>query len=154
VPEEEKSEVPSLEVEVHLAQEFKEDVEVDFQVGGVISELGCSRTKNCKFSHTLELYWHVKTMVSFRMLPKDEDFHQLKRRMEMLESQNEYLLKVVTWLSRKHIDIFQPPAVGSCFDASYVGPRFGVSSVGLGLSASSARINNPLKSEPQVLKAP
>jgi hypothetical protein len=102
VPAEDKATMSALEVEVCLACEFKEDVEVDFQVGGVILELGCSRTKNSKFFHTLELYWHVKTMVALGMLPKDEDFFQLKSIMEMLESQNEYLLKVVTWLARKH----------------------------------------------------
>jgi len=74
VPKEDKEIMSSMEVEVCLAREFKEDVEVNFQVGGVIRELDCSRTKNPKFLHTPELYWHVKTMVALGMLPKDEDF--------------------------------------------------------------------------------
>jgi hypothetical protein len=41
---------------VHLVLDFKEDVEVEHQFGGVIHDLGCSRTRNSKFYHTLELY--------------------------------------------------------------------------------------------------
>jgi hypothetical protein len=74
VPKEDKVVMSTLEAKVCLAHEFKEDVEVNFQVGGVIRELGCSRTKNPKFFHTPKLYWHVKTMVALGMLPKDEDF--------------------------------------------------------------------------------
>jgi hypothetical protein len=56
VPKENKAAMLALEAEVRLTNEFKEDVEVEFEVGGVILELGCSKTNNSKFFHTLELY--------------------------------------------------------------------------------------------------
>jgi hypothetical protein len=36
--------------------EFKDDEEVDFQVDGLIPNLGCTRTKNSKLLCTMELY--------------------------------------------------------------------------------------------------
>jgi len=58
-----------------LIREFKEDEEMEFQVGGIIhDDLGCTRTKKSKFLYTLEIYWHTKTMVALGMLPKEEDF--------------------------------------------------------------------------------
>jgi hypothetical protein len=86
----------ALEAKVRLVREFKDDEDVEHQVGGLIPDLGCTRSRNSKFFHTLELYWHTKTMVALGMLPKDEDFRQLKHRMETLEAQNAYLLDVVT----------------------------------------------------------
>jgi hypothetical protein len=56
VPEEEKATMSSLEAEVHLIMEFKDDEEVKFQVGGLIPDLGCTRTRNSKLFCTLELY--------------------------------------------------------------------------------------------------
>lgn len=87
VLEEDNAAMLALEAKVRLARKFKEDVEVDFQVGGLIPELGCSRTKNSKIFHTLELYWHTKMMVALGMLPKHEDFCQLKSKMKMLVSE-------------------------------------------------------------------
>lgn len=66
--------------------EFKDDEEVDFQVDGLIPNLGCTRTKNSKLLCTMELYWHTKMMVSLGMFPKEEDFLQLKGHMEALET--------------------------------------------------------------------
>jgi hypothetical protein len=85
MPEDDKVSMSALKDEFFLVHEFKEDVKVDFQVRGMITELIFFKTRKSKFFHTLELYWHVKTMVSLKILPKDEDFHQLKGRMEMLE---------------------------------------------------------------------
>jgi hypothetical protein len=150
VPEDDKVAMSALEDEVLLVCEFKEDSEVDLQVGRVIPDLGCTKTQNSKFFHTLELYWHVKMMVALDMLPKDEDFRQLKGRMEMLEIQMEYMSKVITWLAHKHGGIFQPPiarpgamTVGS--GAATTGPHGGISEDGVGPSKSSAM-------EPQVPK--
>jgi hypothetical protein len=70
--------MPTLEEEVKLVREFKEDEEVEHQVGGIIPDLGCTRTRNSKFYRTLELYWHTKMMVALGMLPKEQDFRQLK----------------------------------------------------------------------------
>jgi hypothetical protein len=78
VPEDDKVAMSSLEYEVHLVHEFKEDSGVDLQVGWETPDLGCTKTQNSKFFHTLELYWHVKTMVALSKLLKDEDFCQLK----------------------------------------------------------------------------
>jgi hypothetical protein len=64
----------ALEAKVKLVREFKEDEEVEHQVGGIILDLGCTRTRNSKFYRTLELYWHTKTMVALGMFPKDEGF--------------------------------------------------------------------------------
>lgn len=47
-------------------------------------------------------------MVALGMLPK-EDFHQLKGRMEALETQNAYLIEVVTSLASCHGGAFVPP---------------------------------------------
>jgi hypothetical protein len=111
VPEEDKATMSALEAEVRLVREFKDDGEVEYQVGGLIPDLGCTRTRNSKFFRTLELYWHTKTMVALGMLPKDEDFRQLKRRMETLEAQNAYLMEVVTWIAHRHGGSFHPPVV-------------------------------------------
>jgi hypothetical protein len=92
VPEDDKVAMTALEVEVRLVREFKEDAEINFQVGGA----RLYQNQKLKFFHTLELYWHVKTMVALGMLPKGKDFRQLKGKMEMLEIQDEYLLKVIT----------------------------------------------------------
>jgi hypothetical protein len=66
--------------------------------------------RNSKFYRTLELYWHTKTMVAIGMLPKEQDFCQLKSRQEALEIQNAYLTEVVTWLARHQGGNFVPPA--------------------------------------------
>jgi hypothetical protein len=78
VPQEDKVSMSALEDEVLLVHEFKEDSEVDLQVGWVIPDMGCTKTQNSKLFHTLELYWHVKTMVALDMLPKDKYFCLLK----------------------------------------------------------------------------
>jgi hypothetical protein len=52
---------------------FKDDKEVDFHVGGLIPDIGCTRNRNSKFFCTLELYWHMKMMVSLGMLLKEEE---------------------------------------------------------------------------------
>jgi hypothetical protein len=56
--------MPTLEEEVKLVRAYKEDEEVEEQVGGIIPDLGCTRTRNSKFYRTLELNWHTKTMVA------------------------------------------------------------------------------------------
>ena len=78
IPATEKLTMQNLEDEVRLVHEFKEDEEVEDQIGDLIQGLGCTRTKNFIFFHTLELYWCTKTMVALGMLPKDGDFKQLK----------------------------------------------------------------------------
>jgi len=75
-------------------------------------------------------------MVALGILPNDEDFHQLKSRMEMLEFGNAYFLEVVTWMTCRHWGVFHPPAAG---------PTKGV---------SSATVNFPTDLEPQVLNVP
>jgi hypothetical protein len=47
--------------------------------------------------------------MALSMLPKDEEFHQLKNCMETLKEQNAYLLLVVTWITKHHGGSFQPP---------------------------------------------
>jgi hypothetical protein len=106
VSEDDKVAMSTLEDKVLLFHEFIEDSEVDLQVGRVIPYLGCTRTQNSKFFYTLELSWHVETMVVLDMLPKDEYFHQLNGRMEMLEIRMEYMSKVITWLAHKHRSVF------------------------------------------------
>jgi hypothetical protein len=112
--------------------------------------MGCTKTKNSKLFHTLELYWHVKTMVALHMLTKDKYFRFLKGRMEMPKIQMEYMSKVNTWLAHKHGGVFQPPVarprattVGS--GVAPTGPHGGISEDGAGPSKSSAM-------EPQVSK--
>jgi len=55
-PEDDKVAMSALEDEVRVVCEFKEDSKVDLQVGREIPDLGCTRTRNSKFFHTLELY--------------------------------------------------------------------------------------------------
>jgi hypothetical protein len=106
VHEDDKVMMSALEDEVLLVHEFKEDSEVDLKVGRVIPDLGCTKSRNSKFFHTLELFWHVKTMIVLDMLSKDEYFHQLKGSMEMLEIQMEHMSKVISWSARKHKGLF------------------------------------------------
>jgi hypothetical protein len=57
----------------------------------LIPYLGFSWIRNPKFYRTLELYWQTKTLVSLGMLPKDQDFRQLKSRQKALEIQTTYV---------------------------------------------------------------
>lgn len=59
VPKEDQAATHAMESEAKLAREFKEDEEVEHQVGGIIPDLGCTRTRNSKFYRTLELYWYT-----------------------------------------------------------------------------------------------
>jgi hypothetical protein len=43
------------------------------------------------------------------MLPKEEEFRQLKHIMESMEAHNAYLIEVVTWLACCHGGTFVPP---------------------------------------------
>jgi hypothetical protein len=110
-PEEDKVTMQGLEEEVFLTREFKDDEEVEFQVWGLIPnlDLGCTRTMNSKFFRTLELYWHMKTMVALGMIPKEEGVCHLKGRLKALETQNACIIKVVTWLACCHGEVFVPP---------------------------------------------
>jgi hypothetical protein len=56
VPEEDKATITMLEAEVKLTREFKYDEDVDHRVGGLIPDLGCTKTRKSKFFQTLELY--------------------------------------------------------------------------------------------------
>jgi len=75
----------ALEGEAPLVHEFKEVDEVDKEVGGIIPYVGCTRSKNSFYFWMIELYWHIKTLVALGLLPKDEEFRQIKGRMEDLE---------------------------------------------------------------------
>lgn len=44
VPQEDHATMPTLEVEVKMVREFKDDEEVEYQVGGIIPDLGCTKT--------------------------------------------------------------------------------------------------------------
>lgn len=55
-PKEDKDTMSGLEAKVCFIREFKDDEEVDFQVDGLIPNLGCTRTKNSKLLCTMELY--------------------------------------------------------------------------------------------------
>jgi hypothetical protein len=87
VSPDDKSTMSTLEEEVRMNRTYKENKEVEEQVGDIIPNLGSTKTRNSKFYRTLELYWHTKTMVALGMLPKDQDFRQLKQRMETLEGE-------------------------------------------------------------------
>jgi hypothetical protein len=112
VPPDDKATMPALE-EVRMVWAYKEDEEVEEQVSGIITDLGCTRTRNSKFYRTLKLYWHTKTMVALGMLPKDQDFRQLKQRMESLEEQNSLLMMMFSWLVQCHWGTFPLP-LGGC----------------------------------------
>lgn len=62
----------------------------------------------------------MKTMVALGIPSKDEDFRQLKSCMEMLETQNAYLLEVVTWLTCRHGGVFYPLIGGLAKGESFV----------------------------------
>jgi hypothetical protein len=49
-------------------------------------------------------------MVALGMLPKEEDFRQLKSSLEALEIKNSYMTEVITWLARRQGRTFVPPA--------------------------------------------
>lgn len=49
-------------------------------------------------------------MVTIGMLPKEQDFRQLKSRQEALEIQCAYMSEVVTWLANHQGGNFTPPA--------------------------------------------
>jgi len=57
----------------------------------------------------MALYWHPKTMVELGMLPKDQDFKNLKKSMESLEDQNNLLITMVSWLVKGHGGSFPLP---------------------------------------------
>jgi hypothetical protein len=103
VPEEDKAKMAELEEEVRQIRQFQEDEEVEAQLGGFIPDLGCTKSRNSKFFRTLELYWHTKTLVAIGMLPKEQDFRQLKSRQEALEIQCAYVSEVVTWLANHKV---------------------------------------------------
>jgi hypothetical protein len=85
---------------------------VEEQVGGIILDLGYTRTKNSTFFRTLDLYWHTNTMVALGMFPKDQHFRQLKQRMESLEEKNNPLMNMVQWLVKFHGGSFYCPTRG------------------------------------------
>jgi hypothetical protein len=111
VPEADKVKMVQLEEEVRVTRQFQDDEDVEALLGGLIPDLGCTQSRNSKFFQTLELYWHTKTLVALGMLPKEQDFHQLKRRHEALEIQCAYVAEVVTWLANRQGGNFTPPAV-------------------------------------------
>jgi hypothetical protein len=91
-----------VEEEVRLAHACREDDEVDEQVGDIVPDLGCTRNRDTKFHRTVELYWHVKTMVATGMLPKEHDYKKLIQRLEDLEGQNKLLMSMVSWLVKRN----------------------------------------------------
>jgi hypothetical protein len=127
VPEEDQATIPSLEVEVRLVHEFKDDEEIEQLVGGLILDLGCTRIRNSKFLRTLELYWNTKTMVALGMLSKEYEFSQLKHIMETLEEHNPYLLSsghldfLVSWwrLPSSHCNLEWTPICCCSIERSY-----------------------------------
>lgn len=46
------------------------------------------------------------------MVPKEQNFRQLKKRMETLEEQNTQLILMVSWIAKCHSNSFQLPATG------------------------------------------
>jgi hypothetical protein len=56
VPQQDQATMPTLEAEVKLVKEFEDDEEFEHQVGGIIPDLGCTRSNKFKFFTTLELY--------------------------------------------------------------------------------------------------
>jgi hypothetical protein len=80
-----------IEGEVKIIRAYQDDEEIDRQVGDIILDLGCTRNRDTKFHHTIELYWHTKTMVSQAQLPNEKYYMQLCQRLEALEHQNKLL---------------------------------------------------------------
>ena len=60
-----------LEDEVMLNRSYQENVDMDEKVGEIVPDLGYTKNRDTKFHHTVELYWHAKTMVAQGMLPKE-----------------------------------------------------------------------------------
>jgi hypothetical protein len=89
----------ALEDEAQLVREFKDVEEVETEVGDIILKVGCTRTRNYVFFGTVEIYWHIKTLFSLGLLPKDEDFRKLEGRMEALEFQNSYISETLPWMA-------------------------------------------------------
>jgi hypothetical protein len=110
VPEENKAKMPELEDEARQMRWFKEDEEVEEQLGSFIPNLGCTRSRNSIFFQTLELYWHTKTLVAIGILPKEQDFRHLKSKQEALEIQCDYVSEVVTWLANRKGGKSTPPS--------------------------------------------
>lgn len=54
----------------------------------------------------------TQTVVVLGMLPKEQNFRQLKKRMETLEEQNTQLILMVSWIAKCHSNSFQLPATG------------------------------------------
>jgi hypothetical protein len=47
-------------------------------------------------------------MVALGMLPKDEEFRQLKHKMETLEGKNDYPISMISWMAQRLGSIFHP----------------------------------------------
>jgi hypothetical protein len=83
VPKEDKETMQVLEEKVFQTLYFIDDKEVYFHVGGLILDIGCTKTRKSKIFHTLELYWNMKMIVSLGMLPKEEDCNTLVLRLHI-----------------------------------------------------------------------
>jgi hypothetical protein len=66
----------------------------------------------------IELYWYTNTLVSFGLLPKEEEFRHLKSRMEDLEIQKPYITNILSWMANWLGGTFTPP------DRHYSSPKY------------------------------
>jgi hypothetical protein len=92
----------SIEEDVRIVHVYREDAEVDEEVGGIVPDLGCTRNKDAKFNRTVELYWHVKIVVALGMLPKEKEYMKLIQCLEALEGQNKLLISMVSWVVKRN----------------------------------------------------
>jgi hypothetical protein len=68
VPVDAQITMDALERETRMVRDFKYDDEVEAEVGGIVLNVGCTRSRNFIFFRTVELYLHTKTLVALGLL--------------------------------------------------------------------------------------
>jgi hypothetical protein len=85
-----------LEEKVRFVWARTEDKDVDRLVGKVILDLGCTKNMDSKFHMTVELYWHVKTLMAQSMKLQEDKLRNISHRMDALERQDSLLITMTS----------------------------------------------------------
>lgn len=100
-----RTELELVEADVWLDQILVQNEEIDAELSPWIPDTGTSHSKETKYHRTIDLYWHMKTLLGKVMTERNTTYSEILLQMEYLQLQTRAMDQKSTLLAKRAVDL-------------------------------------------------
>jgi hypothetical protein len=98
-------ELELVKADVHLERALVNEEEVDEEFTHWILDTGTSHSRETKYHRTIDLYWHVKTLLGKVMTERSTAFNEILLQMEYLQLQIRAVDQKISLLAERTVGL-------------------------------------------------